>query len=253
MHVIALSNQKGGVGKTTSTANLGAGLAKLGKRVLLLDMDPQANLTYSLGIHAHELQQSIYDLLKGENELNSILISHNGFDVIPATIDLCGAEIEFSGLPGREFLLQEAMSTLQGYDYVLIDCPPSLGLLTLNAFTTAREIWIPLQTEFLPMQGMSKLLQTVEVVRKRLNSKLDITGIICTRYDSRKNLNREVVERIREYFGDKVFRTLIRENISLAEAPSYGQTIFEYKPNCFGAEDYLNLSQELLTRGSCNE
>lgn len=249
MRTIAISNQKGGVGKTTSTINIGAGLAQLGKRVLLIDMDPQANLTYSLGIIAHELENTVYELLRGESQFEKIRIERNGFDVIPSTLDLSGAEIEFSGLPGREYLLQETIAKVNDYDYILIDCPPSLGILTLNSLTTAQEIWIPLQTEFLPMYGISKLIQTVEIVQKRLNQNLDISGIICTRFDGRKNLNKEVVEKLREHFGEKVFKSMIRENISLAEAPSYGQTIFEYKPKSNGAEDYLNLCKELILRG----
>jgi len=248
MPIVAMLNQKGGVGKTTSALNLGAGLLKLGKTVLMVDLDPQANLTYSLNIHAHNIDLSICDLLKGEATFNEVLIERDGLKIIPSNLDLSGAEIEFSAIPGREFLLKEVLEGSNSYDYVFIDCPPSLGLLTLNALTTASEVFIPLQTEFLPMQGMAKLLQTIEVVKKRLNSSLEITGIICTRFDGRKRLNREVVSKIEEHFGSKVFRTYIRENISLAEAPSFGKTIFEYKPDSHGAEDYLSLSKEITER-----
>lgn len=154
-----------------------------------------------------------------------------------------------SSVAGREFLLKEALEGIQNYDYILLDCPPSLGLLTLNALTTAREVYIPLQTEFLALQGMSKLLSTIDIVKKRLNKNIEITGIIATRFDNRKNLNKEVVEKIEKYFGDRVFKTLIRDNVSLAEAPSYGQTIFEYKENSYGAKDYLNLCHEIINRG----
>jgi len=157
--------------------------------------------------------------------------------------------MELSSLPGREFLLREVLSGTKGYDYILIDCPPSLGLLTLNALTTAQEVYIPLQTEFLALQGLSKLLETVDVVKKRLNNCVEVTGIIATRYDRRKNLNREVVSKIKEYFGSKVFNTIIRENISIAEAPSYGKSIYDYKDNSYGAEDYLNLCREIVKRG----
>lgn len=253
MQIIAISNQKGGVGKTTTTINIGAGLTRHNKKVLLVDLDPQANLTYSLGIRAHKLEQTIYELLKGETSLQEVIIEHDGFCIIPSAINLSGAEIEFSGTPGREFLLQEILPPGDDFDYILIDCPPSLGLLTLNALTAAQKVWIPVQTEFLPMQGMAKLLQTVGIVKKRINNKIDMSGIICTRYDSRKNLNREVAEKLREHFGRKVFRTMIRENVSLAEAPGFGQTVFEYKPNSNGAADYLNLSRELIEKGTTDE
>jgi len=249
MRKIALVNQKGGVGKTTSTINIGAGLTKLKKRVLLIDLDPQAHLTYSLGIKAHELSRTIYDLLKGEVSTQGILVERDGITVIPSSLDLSGAEIELSGIAGREFLLKEALNEGKEFDYVLIDCHPSLGILTLNALTTAQEVYIPLQTEFLALQGMSKLLQTVDTVRKRLNKSLEVTGVIGTRFDSRKKLNNEVVGKIREYFGGKVFNTLIRDNIALAEAPSFGKTIFEYRPKSYGAEDYLSLCREIIKRG----
>lgn len=248
MKIIALINQKGGVGKTTSTLNIGAGLTKLGKKVLLIDLDPQAHLTYSLGIEAHDLNRTVYDLLKKQATLEEVLIGRDGLKLIPSTLDLAGTEIELSGVPGREFLLKEALAGLRGFDYVLMDCPPSLGLLTLNALVAAQEVYIPIQAEFLALKALSKLLETVEVVKNRLNGKLEITGIIATRYDARKILNRGIVDRIRDYFGDKLFNTLIRENISLAEAPSYGQTIFEYKPDSYGAEDYLNLCREITER-----
>ena len=248
MRTIALINQKGGVGKTTSAINIGAGLSQLGKRILLIDLDPQAHLTYSLGIQAHELERTVYEILQGEATVKETMVSRGELSVIPSTLNLSGAEVELSGVAGREFLLQEAINGVKGFDYVLLDCPPSLGLLTLNALTTAGEVYIPLQTEFLALQGMSKLLETVEVVKKRLNKSLEISGIIATRYDQRKNLNREVVEKIREHFGDKLFKTLVRDNVALAEAPSFGKTIFEYKPDSYGAEDYLTLSKEILTR-----
>lgn len=249
MKIIAFINQKGGVGKTTCTMNIGAGLSKLGKKVLLIDLDPQAHLTYSLGIEAHTLQNTVYNLLKGLRRAEEIILTRNGLDLIPSSLELSGAELELSSVAGREFLLKEALEGIQNYDYILLDCPPSLGLLTLNALTTAGEVYIPLQTEFLALQGMSKLISTVDIVKKRLNKSIEITGIIATRFDNRKNLNKEVVEKIEKYFGDRLFKTLIRDNISLAEAPSYGQTIFEYKKNSYGAKDYLNLSHEIIKRG----
>jgi len=197
MKTIALINQKGGVGKTTSVINIGAGLARMGKSVLLIDLDPQAHLTYGLGIMAHDQDRTVYELLKGEATIEDVPQDRNGIAIIPSSLNLSGAELELSGIAGREFLLAEAVKGVKGIEYILIDCPPSLGLLTLNALTTAQEVYIPLQTEFLALQGMSKLLETVGVVKKRLNRSLDVTGIIGTRYDQRKRLNREAIEKIR--------------------------------------------------------
>jgi chromosome partitioning protein len=249
--IIALVNQKGGVGKTTSTKNIGAGLASLGYAVLLIDLDPQANLTYSLGIQAHNFNRTVYEVLKEEIPASDAILYKNGLYIIPSSINLSSAEIELSGTAGRELLLKEGLGDIaKDYDYILIDCPPSFGLLTLNALTTAKEVFIPLQTEFLALQGMTKLLDTVNIIKKRLNTGLEITGIIGTRYDSRKNLNREIIDNIKEHFGDKLFNTMIRDNIALAEAPSFGQDIFTYKRDSYGAEDYLNLCKEIIKRGT---
>jgi chromosome partitioning protein len=260
---VAIINQKGGVGKTTSAVNLGAGLSLLKKKILLIDLDPQAHLTYSTGIKAHELSRTLYHVFRGDASVSETIIPRpievnlpflkngkksNTFFVLPASLDLSGADLEFGGIAGREFLLKESLSQVNDFDYVFIDCPPSLGLLTLNALTTADEVYIPLQTEFLALQGISKLLETIEIVRKRLNRNIKITGIIGTRFDGRKRLNREVVEKIRDYFGKQFFNTLIRENISLAEAPSFGKTIYEYKPDSYGSEDYFKLSVEIFER-----
>jgi len=251
--IIAIANHKGGVGKTTTTINLGTALAKLKKKVLLIDVDPGAHATYGLGILAHRREKTVYDLMKGRAALDEIKVEialdQESLDLIPASIELAEAEVQLSGLPGREFLLKEALNGGRSYDYVFIDCPPSLAVLTLNAMVAAKEVFIPLQTEYLAMQGLGKLLETVKIVKHRLNRDLEVTGVLATRYDKRKILNREVVNRIKEHFGDKVFNVLIRENISLAESPSHGLTIFEYFPGSYGAEDYMALAKEVLDRG----
>ncbi|MDR9415540.1 MAG: ParA family protein [Gracilimonas sp.] len=247
MKTIALTNQKGGVGKTTTTINLGAGLAKLGKKVLLIDLDPQANLTYSLRTHSHRIDKTIYDALRGTANISDIIVEHNGFDFVPSSLELSGAELELASEPARESLLKNVLKDLEGhdYDYVLLDCPPNLGLLTLNAFTAVKDIFIVLQSEYLALHGLSKLLDLVKVVQQRLNNQLKVGGIICTLYDSRKNLNKEVVGHIKDYFGPKVFKTIIRDNVALAEAPSHHKTIFEYDGNSMGAQDYFALAKEI--------
>lgn len=244
--IIALVNQKGGVGKTTTTINLGAGLAKHGKRVLLIDLDPQANLTTSLGLGSED---SLYDSLVHGRKISEIVQRKSEYSVAPSNISLSGAELELSSVAGRELILKELLlCEIENYDYILMDCPPSLGLLTLNALTVATEVFIPVQTEFLALQGMSKLLQTIEVIRKRLNNGLKITGIIGTLYDARKNLSREVVQKIKEHFPEQLFAALIRANISLAEAPSYGEDIFEYKSSSHGAYDYTLLAEQVMAQ-----
>lgn len=251
MKRIAFTNQKGGVGKTTSVINVGAALSLQGHNVLLIDIDPQANLTYSLRTKSTRLYPTIYQVLKGQSSIQEAVIKHNNFDIVPSSIELSGAEMELVNEPGREMLLSRALETIQGYDYVLIDCPPNLGLLTLNAFTAVNEVFIVLQSEYLALHGLSKLLDVIRIVRERLNSDIDVTGIICTLFDKRKNLNKEVVDHIKDYFGSKVFSTIIRDNVALAEAPSFHKTIFEYDENSYGAEDYMSLSRE-ITNGYLN-
>ncbi|MCX7634304.1 MAG: ParA family protein [Syntrophales bacterium] len=247
--IIAFCNQKGGVGKTTCTVNVGAGLMREGKRVIPVDLDPQAHLTYALGIPAHDLTKTIYHILKDGTPWQETTVNREGLMVVPSSLDLAGLDMELAGVPGRDFLIREMLETVNDFDYILMDCPPSLGLMTLNALTAAREIYIPLQTEFMALKGMGKLTETIETVRKRLNRHLAITGIIATRYDARKKLNRGIVDIIRERFGDRLFKTIIRENISLAEAPGYGQTIFEYAPHSYGARDFEALAREIMARG----
>ncbi|MFM2269237.1 MAG: hypothetical protein RL757_2678 [Bacteroidota bacterium] len=244
--VVSLLNHKGGVGKTTSTINIGAGLVELGKRVLLIDLDPQANLTLSLGIPRQKV--SIYEALRGESDLQPFQYKE-GMDVIISTLDLSGAEMELINEAGREYILRELLTAvIDDYDYVLIDCPPSLGLLTLNALTSSQYVLIPLQTEFLALQGLAKIKQVIDKVKLRLNKNLDIGGVIATMYDSRRVLNRDVVETIHKYFGEKVFSTYIRDNVALAEAPAQRKDIFAYNHRSSGAEDYLSLCKELLAR-----
>lgn len=249
--VISLLNHKGGVGKTTSAINIGAGLVELGRKVLLLDLDPQANLTLSLGIPRQQF--TIYESMRGESEL--VPYQHKeGLDVIISTLDLSGAEMELINEAGREYILRELFEPLMDeYDYIIIDCPPSLGLLTLNALTSSDYVYIPLQTEYLALQGLTKIKQIIDKVRFRLNKKLQIGGVIATMYDSRKVLNRDVVETIHKFFGDKVFRTLIRDNVALAEAPSQHMDIFEYSRRSNGATDYLALCHEIIERTAAVE
>jgi len=245
MKKIAFTNQKGGVGKTTTTVNVGAGLSLMGKKVLVIDLDPQANLTYSLKMRTSKLEKTVSDVLKGEVEAREAIMTHGSFDLMPSSLELSGAELELANEPARECLLRDAINVLHEYDYVLIDCPPNLGLLTLNAFTAVEEVIIVLQSEYLALHGLSKLMNVIEIVQKRLNSSLEVAGIICTLYDSRKNLNREVVGHIRDHFGSKVFKTVIRDNVALAEAPSHHMTIFEYDDASNGAKDYFALAKEL--------
>lgn len=242
--IISISNHKGGVGKTTSTINIGAGLSLLKKKVLLIDLDPQANLSHSLGII--EPEYNIYGAIKGEYKLQPIEIL-KGLDVIASTLDLSGAEIEISGEAGREYILKELIDPLRGsYDYILIDTPPSLGLLTVNSFTASDEVFIPLQAQYLALQGLSKLIEIVDKITKRLNKDLVIGGVIITQYDNRKILNKDVATTIEAHFKDKVFKTKIRDNVALAEAPAQGLDIFRYQAKSKGAEDYLNLSKEII-------
>lgn len=244
--VISISNHKGGVGKTTSAINIGAGLNILKKRVLLIDLDPQANLSQSLGLIDQD--KNIYGALKGDYKLEPISVL-KGLDVIPSTLDLSGAEIELSSEPGREYILKELIEEVRAsYDYIIIDSPPSLGLLTINSFTAADEIIIPLQAQFLAMQGLAKLVEVVEKIKSRLNKGLKIGGVFITQYDGRKVLNRDVVDSINTHFKSEVFETKIRDNIALAEAPAQGLDIFRYNSKTNGAEDYLSLAKEIIKR-----
>ncbi|MBN1418196.1 MAG: ParA family protein [Planctomycetes bacterium] len=252
MRTIAFMNQKGGVGKTTCTANLAAALAERGRRILLVDMDPQANLTVHLDQDARSVERSIYDVLSGDARIeDAVRESRAGIALVPSHINLSGAELELATAVGRELLLRDALTPfLEAHpcDYVLIDCPPSLGLLSLNALVAAREVFIPVQAEFLALQGMAKLLDVVELVRRRVNPGLRVSGIITVLYDGRTGLAREVDQEIRRHFGALAFATRIRKNVRLAEAPSHGRTILEHAPASAGAQDFRTLAGEVEER-----
>lgn len=250
--IIAIINQKGGSGKTTTTVNLGAYLASFGNSVLLIDLDPQANTTVHLGLKPHEITKSIYNVMMDEKLFSEVIYEMplKNLFLAPANINLSGVEIELAGMVGREMALKDAIEKISNnYSYILIDCPPSLGLLTVNALTVAKEIIIPVQTEFFALEGMGKLFHTVEIIKKRLNKDLRVTGIIPTMFDARTNLSREVMEKIREYFGEKVYKTAIRKNVKLAEASSHGKPILLYDTRSSGAEDYEALSREVDASG----
>lgn len=247
MRVVAFVNQKGGVGKTTSVSCLGAALSRRARKVLLVDLDPQGNLTEGFGIETDDLAASVYDVIVGGTPMNDIIVSvADNLDLAPANIDLSGAETELLQLPGKDLRLKKALDDLQSYDYILIDCPPSLGQLTLNALTAAKEVIIPVQAEYFALKGLQKLIRTVDMVQEWSNKNLAITGIVATRYDGRRNLNRSVVEQLREHFGEELFLSMIRENVALAEAPTTGSDIFEYRMGSHGAQDYQALCDRVI-------
>lgn len=249
---IAIFNQKGGVGKTTTNINLGACLALLGKKVLILDIDPQGNTTSGIGIKKKSLDYTVYDLLIRDNFATQKAILHTnvrGLDIIPASVDLAGAEIELVALEGREKRLRRALDAVKNrYDFIFIDCPPSLGLLTINSLTAVDSVLIPIQCEFYALEGVSQLVSTIDLVRKNLNPALQIEGVILSMFDGRTNLSVQVVQEVKRYFGAKVYSTVIPRNIRLAEAPSYGMAIMEYDPKSRGAEAYKEFALEFLER-----
>lgn len=245
--IIALANQKGGVGKTTTSVNLGAALAQAGQRVLLVDIDAQGNATSGSGIDKSELERDSYDVIVDGAPLHEVIVPTDNYDLVPATIQLSGAEIELVDKKEREYRLKAALATVaDDYDFILIDNPPALGLLTVNAFTAADAILIPVQTEFYALEGLGQLLNTIELVRQQFNPDLDIAGILLTMYDGRTNLAKQVAEEVRNYFGDKVYDTVIPRTVRLSEAPSYGQAIIDFDPRSVGAQVYTELAQEVL-------
>lgn len=249
--IIAIANQKGGVGKTTTTVNLAASLGVLEKKVLLIDADPQANATSGLGINVDEIQVGTYQLMEHTKTAGETIIqtSSPNVDLIPAHIDLVAIEIELVDKDEREYMMKKAIGDLRAiYDYILIDCAPSLGLLTLNALTAADSVIIPIQCEYFALEGLGKLLNTIKSVQRIHNPELDIEGMLLTMYDSRLRLSNQVVEEVKKHFSDMVFETIIQRNVRLGEAPSYGESIIKYDASSKGATNYLNMANELLKK-----
>ena len=249
---IAIANQKGGVGKTTTSINLSASLAAKGKKVLVIDTDPQGNTTSGFGVEKNDLDSTVYELMLSECSIKECILNDviDGVSIIPSNVNLAAAEIELIGVDRKEYILKREVEWIKdSFDYIIIDCPPSLSMLTINAMTTADTVLVPIQCEYYALEGLSQLIHTINLVKERLNPDLDIEGVVFTMYDSRTNLSMQVVENVKNNLSQKVFQTLIPRNIRLAEAPSYGMPINAYDPKSAGAEAYMQLAEEVINGG----
>ena len=249
---IAIANQKGGVGKTTTSINLSASLAAKGKKALVIDTDPQGNTTSGFGVEKNDLDNTVYELMLSECSIKECILKDviDGVSIIPSNVNLAAAEIELIGVDRKEYILKREVEWIKdSFDYIIIDCPPSLSMLTINAMTTADTVLVPIQCEYYALEGLSQLIHTINLVKERLNPDLDIEGVVFTMYDSRTNLSMQVVENVKSNLSQKVFQTLIPRNIRLAEAPSYGMPINAYDPKSAGAEGYMQLAEEVINGG----
>ena len=249
--IIAIANQKGGVGKTTTSINLAASIAEMGKRVLAIDLDPQGNMTSGLGVDKNEVENTVYELMLDECSINESIQDTvvKGLRLIPSNVNLAGAEIELLGINDKEYILKTAVDYIRDdYDFIVIDCPPSLNMLTVNAMTTADTVLVPIQCEYYALEGLSQLIHTIELVRDRLNKRLKIEGVVFTMYDARTNLSLQVVENVKENLDQNIYKTIIPRNVRLAEAPSYGKPINLYDSRSTGAESYRLLAEEVIGR-----
>lgn len=250
--IIAVANQKGGVGKTTTAINLSSCLASLGKKVLAIDMDPQGNMTSGLGIDKNEVEYTVYELILGQVGVEEVICKDalENLDVLPTNIDLSAAEIELIGVEEKEFIIRKEVDKIrENYDFIIIDCPPSLSMLTINAMTTADSVLVPIQCEYYALEGLSQLIHTIDLVKERLNPGLNIEGVVFTMYDARTNLSLQVVENVKDNLQQTIYKTIIPRNIRLAEAPSHGLPINLYDPKSTGAESYMLLAEEVINKG----